>query len=72
MNMGDSKGLGMLSCLIYPTQPMLDFISSGKELAFSEKSKLYVAITRATHIVGIVVTNGFKAQFISIPLWEKE
>lgn len=51
---------------------MLDFISSGKELAFSEKSKLYVAITRATHIVGIVVTNGFKAQFISIPLWEKE
>lgn len=72
MNMGDSKGLGMLSCLIYPTQPMLDFIKSGKDLAFSEKSKLYVAITRATHIVGIVVPNGFKAQYISIPLWEKE
>lgn len=72
MNMGDSKGLGMLSCLIYPTKPMLEFINSGKDLAFSEKAKLYVAITRATHIVGIVVPNKFKAQYINVPFWKKE
>lgn len=72
MNMGESKGLGMSSCLIYPTKPMLEFIKSGKGLTSLEKAKLYVAITRATHIVGIVVPDNFEAKYIRVPLWSKE
>ena len=70
--MGESKGLGMPSCLIYPTKPMLEFISTGNDLASLEKAKLYVAITRATNIVGIVVPNGFKAKYINVPIWTKK
>lgn len=72
MNMGESKGLGMPSCLIYPTKPMLDFISTGNDLAPIEKAKLYVAITRATNIVGIVVPNEFQTKYINAPLWTKD
>lgn len=69
MNMGESKGLGMKNCLIYPTNPMLDFFKSGKDLAVVEKAKLYVAITRATHIVGIVVPQNFTSKNIKIAYW---
>lgn len=72
MNMGESKGLGMTSCIIYPTKPMIEFIKSGKELAPLEKSKLYVAITRATHIVGILVPKDFDRNLFDIPKWSKK
>lgn len=70
MNMGESKGLGMKSSLIYPTKPMLEFIKSGKDLSPVEKAKLYVAITRATHIVGLVIPPKFFSQRFSIAYWE--
>lgn len=70
MNMGESKGLGMKNCLIYPTNPMLDFLKSGKDLAPVEKAKLYVAITRATHIVGIAIPQKFISNKIKIAYWD--
>lgn len=58
MNFGDSKGLTFDRVLIYPTKPMLDWIvDHSKELKPKSKSKLYVALTRARHSVGIVYDN---------------
>lgn len=54
LNFGNSKGLSFDRVLIYPTQPILDWILKGKELAPMSKSKLYVAITRARYSVAIV------------------
>lgn len=51
---------------------MIEFIRTGADLAITEKAKLYVAMTRATHIVGIIVPNSFKANFINVPFWSKE
>ena len=70
LNMGECKGLGMTCCLIYPTSPMLCFFKSGRDLAPVEKAKLYVAITRATHIVGIVVPENFVSNNMNITFWE--
>ena len=68
--MGECKGLGMTCCLIYPTKPMLSFFKSGKDLAQVEKAKLYVAITRATHIVGIVVPENFVSNNMNLTFLE--
>ncbi len=56
MNFGESKGLSFDRVLIYPTKPFIDwFMNNESELADTSRSKLYVAITRARHSVGIVV-----------------
>lgn len=58
MNFGDAKGLTLERVLIYPTKPMLDWITDhSKTMKSQSRSKLYVAITRARHSVGIVFDN---------------
>lgn len=58
MNFGESKGLTFDRVLIYPTKPMMSWIlDHSKDLPYQSKSKLYVAITRARHSVGIVYDN---------------
>lgn len=60
MNFGVSKGLTFDRTLIYPTKNMLEWINNNEtELAFSTRAKLYVALTRARHSVGIVVDDKF-------------
>lgn len=54
MNFGESKGLGFDRVIIYPTQPILDFILKNKNLDGTSRAKFYVAVTRAKHSVGIV------------------
>jgi len=54
MNFGESKGLGFDRVMIYPTQPILDFILKKKNLDGTSRAKFYVAVTRAKHSVGIV------------------
>lgn len=54
LNFGSSKGLSFDRVLIYPTQPILDWIIKGIELKPTSKSKLYVAITRARYSVAII------------------
>lgn len=57
-NFGDSKGLTFDRVLIYPTKPMLNwFLNHQTDLPFKSRSKLYVAVTRARHSVGIVFDN---------------
>ena len=57
-NFGDSKGLTFDRVLIYPTKPMLDwFLNHQTKLPFKSLCRLYVAITRARHSVGIVFDN---------------
>lgn len=57
-NFGDSKGLTFERVLIYPTKPMLNwFINHQSDIAFKSRSRLYVAITRARHSVGIIFDN---------------
>ena len=57
-NFGESKGLTFGRILIYPAQPMINWIvDHKKELKFQSRSKLYVAITRVRHSVGIVFDN---------------
>lgn len=58
MNFGNAKGLTFDRVLIYPTKPMLNWIlDHSKPLQAGSKAKLYVAITRARHSVGIVYDN---------------
>ena len=58
MNFGESKGLTFDRVLIYPTKTMMSWIlDHSKDLPYQSKSKLYVAITRARHSVGIVYDN---------------
>lgn len=66
MNFGESKGLTFSRVLIYPTQPMIDWIKKGTELKPSSRSKLYVAITRAQDSVAIVYDNKKKIKIEGI------
>lgn len=57
-NFGDSKGLTFNRVLIYPTKPMLNWLLNHQsDLPFTSRCRLYVAITRARHSVGIVFDN---------------
>lgn len=52
---GDSKGLSFDRVLIYPTDPLIKWMSdNNSELALASRSKFYVALTRARYSVGIV------------------
>ncbi|HMT75532.1 MAG TPA: UvrD-helicase domain-containing protein [Chitinophagaceae bacterium] len=71
MNFGESKGLSFDRVLIYPTQPIIDWVKDNtKELAPTSKSKLYVAITRARYSVGIVYNFNNKTNIAGIQLYE--
>jgi superfamily I DNA/RNA helicase len=55
MNFGESKGLSFDRVLIYPTNPILNWLTDNdSELAPTSRSKVYVALTRARYSVGIV------------------
>ena len=55
MTFGKSKGLEFERVLIYPTNPFIEWLKdSNSVLAPTSRSKFYVAITRASHSVGIV------------------
>ena len=52
---GSSKGLTFDRVLIYPTQPMLNWLSGkSKNMKDESLSKFYVAVTRAKYSVGFV------------------
>jgi len=55
INYGNSKGLSFERLLIYPTNPIRDWIKdNSSELAPTSRCKFYVAVTRAKYSVGIV------------------
>ena len=54
-NFGESKGMTFDRVLIFPTQPMLDWLlNHDSELKNSARARFYVGITRARYSVGIV------------------
>jgi DNA helicase-2/ATP-dependent DNA helicase PcrA len=58
MNIGVSKGGTFDRVLIFPTQPMLQYIKSGDPGVLAAREHLYVAVTRARHSVAFVVSRG--------------
>lgn len=70
MTMGESKGLGNASVIIYPTTNMLLFLKNKKLFDETEMARLYVALTRATNVVGIVVPNNFISSCFNLDFWE--
>lgn len=65
-NFGESKGLEFQRVLIYPTQPMWDWIiDNNTSLKEQSKARLYVAITRARNSVVIVRKD---ARLCSLPV----
>ena len=68
-NFGEAKGMTFERVLIFPHKPMETYSLTGKlEDAGKELSKIYVAMTRAQHSVGIVVPNGTKGGIAPIYL----
>lgn len=65
-NFGESKGLEFKRVLIYPTQPMWDWIiDNNTSLKEQSKARLYVAVTRAKNSVVIVRKD---ARLCSLPV----
>jgi len=56
-NFGAVKGLTFERVLIYPTQPIMRFLTMGEPLADQAACGLYVAVTRAMHSVAFVVPD---------------
>lgn len=56
-NIGLSKGRTYNRVLIFPTKPMLEFLTTEDPSKAGDKSKLYVAVTRARHSVAFLVND---------------
>ena len=66
-NFGKSKGLTFNRVLIYPTNPIKNWIKDNNiELASTSRCKFYVAITRARYSVGIVYNYNDSENFKGI------
>ena len=57
INIGVSKGRTFNRVLIFPTRPMLEYLETEDISKAGDKSKLYVAITRAKYSVAFVVDD---------------
>ena len=56
-NIGVAKGSASDHVLIFPTNPMLRFLTDGDATKLSAREHLYVAVTRARHSVAFVVPS---------------
>jgi hypothetical protein len=57
INIGISKGRTYNRVLIFPTEPMLEYLKTKDPSKVGDKSKLYVAVTRARYSVAFVMNN---------------
>jgi len=57
-NIGVVKGRTFDRVLIFPTRPMVEYLRTEDISRVGDKSKLYVAVTRAKHSAAFVVANG--------------
>lgn len=62
LNIGLSKGRTFDRVLVFPTKSMLKYIETRDPSKAGDKSKLYVAITRARYSVAFVVDDTFEAK----------
>ncbi|MDR1189950.1 MAG: UvrD-helicase domain-containing protein [Bifidobacteriaceae bacterium] len=66
-NMGEVKGAAYDRVLILPTGTIIEHLETGVDLKPVTRAKLYVAVTRARHSVGIVTTS--RTTKSSLPFW---
>jgi superfamily I DNA/RNA helicase len=66
-NFGEVKGMAFDSVLILPTGPITGYVETGADLKPEARAKLYVAVTRARHSVGIVTTS--RTTKSGLPFW---
>ncbi|WP_445143374.1 UvrD-helicase domain-containing protein [Dyella sp. Tek66A03] len=59
MNIGMSKGRTFDRVLIFPTQPMLNYLRDRDQTKLKAPERLYVAVTRARYSVTFVVPKGW-------------
>jgi len=57
LNIGITKGRTYKRVLIFPTKPMVSFLATGNPEEAGDKSRLYVAITRAKYSATFVVKD---------------
>jgi DNA helicase-2/ATP-dependent DNA helicase PcrA len=70
-NFGESKGLEFNNVILFPTNDMLQWLATNNaELEQSTRAKLYVAITRASKSVAVVVPNEFQEQIAGFQYWK--
>lgn len=73
MNYGDSKGKEYDSSIIYPTNPIINWLKNNSlELPDEARAKFYVALTRARFIAAIVVPNAFRNNKSGLPFWGEQ
>lgn len=72
MTMGDSKGTESDVILLYPTDEQSKFLFNSRNTTLAEitRNKLYVGITRARYLLGIVFKKKHKFSNNLIPIWE--
>lgn len=71
MNFGGSKGLSFDRVLIYPTNPILNWLLDNRsELKPTSRSKFYVALTRARFSIGIVYNYSDSLNLDGIRKWK--
>jgi superfamily I DNA/RNA helicase len=66
-NFGEVKGMAFDRVLILPTAPITGYVETGADLKPEARAKLYVAVTRARHSVGIVTTS--RTTKSGLPFW---
>lgn len=57
INIGVSKGRTYRRVIVFPTQPMKDFLCTGDITKAGDRSKFYVAVTRARQSVAFVINS---------------
>lgn len=74
MTMGDSKGTESNVILLYPTDNMAKFLFQNRNVVLAEmtRNKLYVGITRARYLLGIVFRTRNKFKNKLIPVWQQQ
>lgn len=60
INIGLTKGRTYNRVLIFPTEPMVEYLRTKEPSRAGDKTKLYVAVTRAKHSVAFVVAQELK------------
>lgn len=73
MTMGDSKGTESDVILLYPTDGMAKFLFKDRDTVLTDmtRNRLYVGITRARYLLGIVFRNKYKFKNALMPFWQK-
>lgn len=69
MNFGVSKGRTFDRVLIFPTGPMLNYLRAGDLSKLKDKSRFYVAVTRARHSVAFVTEVPKEGFSVAAEVW---